>query len=433
MECFIVGQASTTLKTVNGGTAFTSPGGGAPSFELVAFNGLVYLVRAVSNAALNDFGSKSGFLVDTFVPTASGNLKLAQAARYQRSKLPFFGSTYTPDTMVDTLDTLDYKAVTGETFYAPTIFIPIPELDSANGFVANISDFLGEKFWTFVYPEIVVPKGGTGTYNAGYNVDADGKSILKLQKLHFVYDPLAVMVPPNNLTHKYPLQSKQQILALGNDQLREGIVWRTRVNKDTERPDSDSPTNIGVQNRSGNHNFDWPNFVFSSSNIEVDTANGPSKGMSISKFISISGTIYNIEERALLPKSQNISTTGSNSAQASDQAGQDFISAVSSVSNILIGVLFEYDTNDMGLRDVPTNKGLLFLNGYLDSSGYLFSSADHFDVNDVLPSQVPRLEQTADILNYDASFYNIDINLPRQYWNLTYDTFTSLGMSTHWM
>src|SRR6202035_295162 len=45
------------------------------------------------------------------------------------------------------------------------------------------------------------------------------------------------------------------------------------------------------------------------------------------------------------------------------------------------------------------------------------------------PSQVPRLEQMADILDYDASFYDIDLNLPRQYWNLTFDTFTSLGKS----
>jgi hypothetical protein len=151
--------------------------------------------------------------------------------------------------------------------------------------------------------------------------------------------------------------------------------------------------------------------------------------MSICNFISISGTVYSIEERALLPKSQNNTTTGSNSAQASDQAGQDFISAVSSISNMLVGVLFEYDTNDMGLKGIETNKGLLFLNGYLDPSGYLFSSPDRFDVNDVLPSQVPRLEQMADILDYDASFYDIDLNLPRQYWNLTFDTFTSLGKS----
>ena len=63
--------------------------------------------------------------------------------------------------MVDTLDQLDFTSITGETFYAPTIFIPIPELDSTKGFVANLSDFLGQQIWTIVYPEIVAQPGDT--------------------------------------------------------------------------------------------------------------------------------------------------------------------------------------------------------------------------------------------------------------------------------
>ena len=141
--------------------------------------------------------------------------------------------------MVDTLDQLDFTSITGETFYAPTIFVPIPELDSTKGFVANLSDFLGQQVWTLVYPEIVASAGATVNgveYAAGYNLDPDGKPVLSLQKLHFVYDPLAVLFTPNDLTHKYPLQPKQQVLALTNGQLREGICWRTANVQPDRRP-----------------------------------------------------------------------------------------------------------------------------------------------------------------------------------------------------
>jgi hypothetical protein len=76
-------------------------------------------------------GIGSGLLVDTFVPSSAGNLELAQAARYKRSGLSFFSSTYTPTTMVDSLDTLDFTSITGDTFMTSTIFIPIPEIDAA--------------------------------------------------------------------------------------------------------------------------------------------------------------------------------------------------------------------------------------------------------------------------------------------------------------
>ena len=65
------------------------------------------------------------------------------------------------------------------------------------------------------------------TYSDGYNLDVEGKPILSLQKLHYVYDPLVVLFTPNDLTHKYPLLPKQQILALTNGQIQEGICWRT--------------------------------------------------------------------------------------------------------------------------------------------------------------------------------------------------------------
>src|SRR5262249_28669872 len=161
-EIYVVGQASTTLISVDDinkklGTSLGSTGdllaldaNGQPipsqEFQLIPYNNLVYMVRAVSNngtlGAVGGLGTSSGLLIDTFVPTSTGNLALAQGARHKRSQMQFFGSTYTPTTMVDTLDNLDFASISGETFFVPTIFIPIPELDASTGFVADISNFV---------------------------------------------------------------------------------------------------------------------------------------------------------------------------------------------------------------------------------------------------------------------------------------------------
>ena len=71
----------------------------------------------------------------------------------------------------------------------------------------------------------------------------EGKPILSLQKLHFVCDPIAVLFTPNDLTHKYPLQPKQQVLALTNGQIQEGICWRTDHLQDGRT----APSNICAQ------------------------------------------------------------------------------------------------------------------------------------------------------------------------------------------
>lgn len=129
--------------------------------------------------------------------------------------------------MADSLDNLDLTSITGETFYVPTIFIPIPELDATCGFVADLSNFVSQQVWTFVYPERILQPGasiGSTTYKSGLNLDGDGNPVLSLQKLHFIYDPLAVLFTPNDLAHKYPLVPKQRILALTNDQ-----IWATGV------------------------------------------------------------------------------------------------------------------------------------------------------------------------------------------------------------
>ena len=49
-------------------------------------------------------------------------------------------------------------------------------------------------------------------------------------------------------------------------------------------------------------------------------------------------------------------------------------------------------------------------------------------MNDVLPSQVPWLEQIADTMGFDVAFFNTDVSLPRQFWSMTYDTFTAPGV-----
>lgn len=440
-QCYIAGQASSTLTTID--TINTSLGAISittgsfvsrdsegnqlpPQFQLLTYNNLVYLVRAVSNVSaltsVGGLGATSGLLIDTFVPTQTGNLKLAQAARYKRSGLSYFGTTYTPTTMVDTLDTLDFTDITGNTFYVPTIFIPIPELDAGKGFIADLSNFLGQQIWTFIYPEIFATAGATVngvTYANGFNVDVEGNPVLSLQKLHFVYDPIAVLFTTNDLAHKYPLQPKQQILALTNGQIQEGICWRSA----NPQPYRNPPANVCAQQiLPTGDGMDRPNIIYSSHNRPVTTPLSTSyMGMSVNSFRSVSGVVYKIEEAML----QN------------DQIGLSFVSAVSSTSNMLIGVLFDYDNNDLGTLSpydaTESTKGLVFLNGYLSAAGYTFSSPDHFDVNDVLPAQIPLLEEITGVMgqNWDISFYNADMSLPRQYWSLVYDSFTAAGLPNY--
>ena len=441
-EIYVVGQASTTLTGVSSISAaltdtngfFTPPDDTnqlpAPQFKAIPYNNLVYLVRAVSNSAalasVGGLGCPSGLLIDAFVPTGS-NLVPAQGARYKRSGLQYFGESYTPTTMVDSLDTLDFSDIAGNAFVAPTIFVPIPELDSTKGFIADIANFLSQQFWTFIYAEIVAQPGEDVygvTYPSGLNLDGEGKPILSLQKLHFVFDPLAVLFSPDDLTHKYPLVPKQQVLALTNGQIQEGLCWRTDHLQDGRTP----PHNVIAQSRVPDGWYmDRPNIIYSAHNRSVVTNDGlETRGLSIDSFISISGSVYNIEESSL------------SSSLSNDQAGGQLISTVSSVQNMLVSVLFDYDNNDLGnlaasdphFHDL-TNKGVVFLNGYLGATGYSFSSPDHFDVDDVAPSQLPLLDQVANLYGYDVAFYNTDLSLPRQYWSLTYDGLTAPGLPNY--
>ncbi|GLQ91517.1 beta strand repeat-containing protein [Dyella acidisoli] len=439
-EIQVVGLASTTLADVttlgyglSDTNGFFTPvdqnGLPTPQFKVIPYNNLVYLVRAISNCsaltAVGGLGCSSGLLIDTFVPTSDGHLVLAQGARYKRSAMQFFGESYTPTTMVDSLDTLDFTSIAGTTFLAPTIFVPIPELDASKGFVADIANFLSEQFWTFIYAEVIAQPGETVNgvpYPQGFNLDGDGKPILSLQKLHFVYDPLAVLFTPNDLTHKYSLSPKQQVLALTNGQIQEGICWRT---DHLQVDDREPPYNIcAQQDLPGGWYMDRTNIIYSSHNRPVWTSLGQqTKGLSVNSFLSVAGGVYNIEESTL-----------SNSL-SSDQTGGQLISTVSSVANMLIAVLFDYDNNDMAdlkaYDPALTNKGMVLLNGYLGTTGYTFSSPDHFDVNDVLPSQVPLLDQVANLFGYEVAMYDTDLSLPRQYWSLIYDAQTAPGLPNY--
>ena len=434
-DIYVVGQASTTLTSMAAlnselGTTLISTGDFAgtdengdteATFAVVPYNNLVYLVRGVENVSalgtVAGTGITSGLLIDTFVPTSAGNLAPAQSARYKRSGLAFFGQSYTPTTMIDSLDNLDFTDIAGNTFFAPTIFVPIPELDATPGIVADIANFLGEEFWTFLYSEhssAADTSVGGVKYPNGLNIDQDGKPILSLQKLQFVYDPTAVLFTPNDLTHKYPMPPKQQVLALSNGQVQEGICWRSA----NVQPDRRRPHNVRSQQilTTDGWDMDATNIVYSPSNRPVTTAAQTSYlGMSLHAIKSLSATTYLIEE----------------SAFGTDQTAVGFVSQVSSVQNMLVGVVFDYDNNDRGTLDVydaaTSNKGLVFVNGYLSGAGYAFSSPDHMDVNDVLPSELPLLEQVASTLGlgWDVAMYNVDVTLPREFWTFSYDTATA--------
>ena len=116
-----------------------------------------------------------------------------------------------------------------------------------------------------------------------------------------------------------------------------------------------------------------PNIVYSSHNRPVETSVSNSYlGMSVNSFLSVSGTVYNIEESAL------------------QQTGTSFVSQVSSTTNMVVGVLFDYDNDDLApsafvIRMRTRPRAWCFNRGYLSAAGYSFSSPDRFDVNGVLP------------------------------------------------
>ena len=310
--------------------------------------------------------------------------------------------------------------------HAPTIFVPIPELDATKGFVADIANFLGQQFWTFIYPEIVAQPGETVngvTYPHGFNLDVDGKPILSLQKLHFVYDPLAVLFTPNDLTHKYPLQPKQQVLALTNGQIQEGICWRTDHLQDGRTP----PHNIcAQQNLPDGWYMDRPNIIYSSHNRP---------GADRRTRRRYQGAVG---EQLPLRLRQRLQHRGIGALHVAVQRPdrRQLISTVSSVTNMLVAVLFDYDNNDLGNLDAydpdAHQQGRGASSTAISARPGTASPARTISTSTTCcPSQVPLLDQMADLFGYEVAFYNTDLSLPRQYWSLTYDGLTAPGLPNY--
>src|SRR5438105_15962558 len=113
--------------------------------------------------------------------------------------------------------------------------------------------------------------------------------------------------------------------------------------------------------------MDRANIVYSSHNRPVATPMIDGYlGMSVNGFKSVSGVVYNIDEPAL----------------ANDQTRAGFVSSVSSTTNMVLGVLFDYDNNDIRTL-VPyhpseSTKDLLLLNCCLGPTEYRFATPDHF-------------------------------------------------------
>ena len=214
----------TELNQRLGGTQFSTTGDFAGvdadgnvtyEFAVIPYNNLVYLIRAVTTSprsvSLASSALRAGFSSTRSCQLRSETSRSRKRRGYKRSGLSFFGQSYTPTTMVDSLDNLDFTDIAGEAFYTPTIFVPIPELDASAGIVADISNFSGEQIWTFLYSEVIAELGervNGVTYANGFNLDVEGKPILSVQKLQFVYDPIAVLFTPNDLDAQVPAASQ---------------------------------------------------------------------------------------------------------------------------------------------------------------------------------------------------------------------------------
>ena len=407
-DVYVVGEASTTLTAVGdiavGGPDTTDTGAfvnqdaqgnvNAQPFQVIPYNSLVYLIRAVANvAALGEVGGRRCRIRAPDRHLRADSRTATSASRRAPATSGAACSTSAPPTRRRRWSTRS----TSSTSRASRARRSTRRRSSSRslsstarpGSSPHLSNFLGQQFWTFVYPEIVAQPGETVNgvaYPDGLNIDADGKPILSLQKLHFVYDPIAVLFTPNDLTHKYPLQPKQQVLALTNGQVREGICWRTA--QPPARPASLPRTSVRPADPARRSGHGSPEHHL----LLAQPAGGD---------VTRAPTTWACRSTAS-SRSRGPSTSIEESAMQSDQTGSGFISQVSSTSNMLIGVLFDYDNNDLGTLSpydpTQSTKGVVFLNGYLSASGYASPAPTTSMSNDVLPSQVPLLEEIADIL-----------------------------------
>ena len=274
-------------------------------FQLIAYNNLVYLIRAVANVkalgVVGGLGVTSGLLVDTYVPATNGQPSPGSGRPLQTKRtavLRYYVHAHDHGRHARHAGLHEHHR---RDVPRPDHLHPHPRAGLPPRVSSPICpNFLGQQIWTFIYPEVVAQPGRTVngvTYPIGFNLDVEGKPILSLQKLHFVYDPLVVLFTPNDLTHKYPLQPKQQMLALTNGQIQEAICWRTA----NVQPQRLPPANISAQQiLPAGYGMDRPNIIYSSHNRPVITpSNADYLGMSVNSFLSVSGVVYNIEESAM--------------------------------------------------------------------------------------------------------------------------------------
>ena len=302
---------------------------------------------------------------------------------------------------------------------SPTIFVPIPELDATKGFVADISNFLGQQFWTFIYPrDRRAARRRPSTASPGtrrFNLDGDGKPILSLQKLHFVYDPLAVLFTPNDLTHKYPLQPKQQVLALTNGQIQEGICWR-----------------IGQRAAAANarrHN------ICAQQNLPGGAVHGPAEHhLLVAQSAGQDrpfGDADHGDVGAQLPVRlrrclQHRGVGALHVAVERPDRRTSFISQrVVGVEHADRRVCSTMTTTTWpfccSMTPTSPTRASCSSTAISAPTGYTFSSPDHFDVNDVLPVRCRCSIRSRTRMGFDVAFLQHRLSLPRQFWSLTYD------------
>ena len=233
---------------------------------------------------------------------------------------------------------------------------------------------------------------------------------------------MAVLFTPNDLTHKYPLQPKQQMLALTNGQIQEGICWRsanlqpqrTAAAQHLRAADPARPATAWTAPTSSTRSHNRPGRARRSAPAIM--------GMSVNSFHSVSGD--GLQDRRV-------------GACQSDQTGaQLHLRGLLHVEHAARRALRlrQQRARDASPPTTPRSQRRAWSSSTATSAPaeYSFSSPDHFDVNDVLPSQVPLLEQIADVMAAGTSRSTTSTSAcPASTGASSYDTFTAPGLPNY--
>ena len=327
--------------------------------------------------------------------------------------------SYTPTTMVDTLDNLDFTSITGETFFVPTIFIPIPELDASTGFVADISELPRPAVLDL---HLSGDRRASRRHRERRDVGPRRQHRRRRQARAIAAEAALRLRPAGRAVHAQ--RSHAQVRAAAQAaSARARRTARSRKASAGVRPTCSRngcrrPTS--ARSRSCRAATAWTARTSSTRRTTgrcITSVSDEYMGMSVSSFLV--GLRHRLQHRGVgaseRPDGYELRLAGI----VDDEHGGRRPVRLRQRRPRHVRVRFD---------DSDTTKGVVFLNGYLSAAGYTFSSPDHFDVNDVLPSQVPLLEQIADTMGFDVAFFNTDVSLPRQFWSLTYDAFTAPGL-----